>query len=106
MKNLFDTNSKPVKKSTKKVEKINNIVDAKERAKFEKDRANGFISNVIDQTLTNLGSSFKNFGIIFGSDKLKGFGDVIENNYKLGNYKTIVGPTCLTQPKWPEIPVC
>lgn len=66
---------------------IDEIVGAKEAAKFKKDQANSFFSNLLDQTFSNLGSSLKNFGTVFGSDQLKGFGDIIENNYKLAHYK-------------------
>ncbi len=68
-------------------EEINNILEGKEKEKFKQDQSSGFISNMIDQTMSNLGASLKNFGVIFGSDGLKGFGDIIENNYKLGEYK-------------------
>ncbi len=76
------------KVSTQVYEKeIDDIVGAKEAAKFKKDQANSFLSNLLDQTYSNLGSSLKNFGIIFGSDQLRGFGEIIESNYKLANYK-------------------
>jgi hypothetical protein len=66
---------------------ISDIRGKENQAKYKIDEQDGIFNNIVNSTLTNLGSSIKNYGTIFGVDAMASVGEILEKNFEMAHYK-------------------